>query len=127
MGKKYKDLKKDGKVTLDAPKSKERKHFAPPTKTHPAKKGKGSYDRKKDHDEDNEEKACWKGYKKVGTKKKGGRTVNDCVKVNESVTKFVEAVMANEHSTAHRYLKQIINKKLQNRIKKEIETPLFGK
>ena len=22
---------------------------------------------------------CWKGYKKVGTKVKGGKTVNDCV------------------------------------------------
>ena len=27
---------------------------------------------------------CWKGYKKVGTKKKGGKTVNDCVKEGES-------------------------------------------
>ena len=26
-------------------------------------------------------KACWKGYKHVGTKKKGGKTVDDCVKV----------------------------------------------
>jgi len=25
-------------------------------------------------------KACWKGYKHVGTKKKGGKTVDDCVK-----------------------------------------------
>ena len=25
-------------------------------------------------------KACWKGYKLVGTKKKGGKTVDDCVK-----------------------------------------------
>jgi len=22
---------------------------------------------------------CWKGYKKVGTKQKGGKTVNDCI------------------------------------------------
>lgn len=27
-----------------------------------------------------EEKSCWKGYKKVGTKMKGGKKVNDCVK-----------------------------------------------
>jgi len=27
-------------------------------------------------------KACWKGYKLVGTKKKGNRTVDDCVKVD---------------------------------------------
>ena len=25
-------------------------------------------------------KACWKGYKLQGTKKKGGRTVDNCVK-----------------------------------------------
>jgi len=27
-------------------------------------------------------KACWKGYKLAGTKKKGGRTVDDCVKID---------------------------------------------
>lgn len=27
-----------------------------------------------------EAKSCWKGWKKVGTKMKGGRLVNDCVK-----------------------------------------------
>ena len=26
-------------------------------------------------------KACWKGYKLQGTKKKGGRTVDNCVKM----------------------------------------------
>ena len=26
-------------------------------------------------------KACWKGYKFQGTKKKGGRTVDNCVKM----------------------------------------------
>ena len=26
-------------------------------------------------------KACWKGYRRVGTKKKGGKTVDNCVKV----------------------------------------------
>jgi len=25
-------------------------------------------------------KACWSGYEKRGTKKKGGKTVNNCVK-----------------------------------------------
>lgn len=29
---------------------------------------------------DEEAKSCWKGYKKVGTKMKGGRLVNNCVK-----------------------------------------------
>ncbi len=26
-------------------------------------------------------KACWKGYEKRGMKKKGGRMVNNCVKI----------------------------------------------
>ena len=29
-------------------------------------------------------KACWKGYKLAGTKKKGGKTVDNCVKVDEA-------------------------------------------
>lgn len=27
---------------------------------------------------------CWKGYKQIGTKKKNGRIVPNCVRVNES-------------------------------------------
>jgi|TARA_R110001583_G_scaffold97177_2_gene241947 hypothetical protein len=27
-------------------------------------------------------KACWKGYKQMGTKKKGGKTVDNCVKMS---------------------------------------------
>ena len=30
-------------------------------------------------------KACWKGYKRMGTKQKGGKTVDNCVKVGESL------------------------------------------
>lgn len=26
---------------------------------------------------------CWKGYKKVGTKIKNGKKVNDCVKIDD--------------------------------------------
>jgi hypothetical protein len=29
-------------------------------------------------------KACWDGYKRMGTKKKGGKTVDNCVPMNES-------------------------------------------
>lgn len=28
-------------------------------------------------------KACWDGYRRMGTKKKGGKTVDNCVKVKE--------------------------------------------
>jgi hypothetical protein len=31
-------------------------------------------------------RACWKGYKRMGTKKKGGRTVDNCVPVEETAT-----------------------------------------
>ena len=30
-------------------------------------------------------KACWKGYKRMGTKQKGGKTVDNCVKVGEDI------------------------------------------
>jgi hypothetical protein len=30
-------------------------------------------------------KACWKGYKRMGTKKKGGKTVDNCVKMEGQV------------------------------------------
>lgn len=32
-------------------------------------------------------KACWKGYKRQGTKKKGGKTVDNCVKIKEKNAK----------------------------------------
>jgi len=51
------------------------------------KKGAGNYGNKSEGMEfkDFQEKAmsCWKGYKKQGTKMKGGKVVNDCVKEQE--------------------------------------------
>jgi hypothetical protein len=133
MGKTYKHLKKQGKHVFDGPEVKQRKHFAPATKTEKPKKGKGSYNRGNAFDEDNEEanqedeekKACWKGYKKQGTKKKGGKTVNNCVKESTTLSKFIEAIMTNNHAEAHKHLKQVINSKIQNRIAQEIDNPLF--
>ncbi len=37
-------------------------------------------------------KACWKGYKLAGTKKKGGKTVDNCVKAGDEVTHDGEAL-----------------------------------
>lgn len=54
MSKTYKDLKKQGKHVFDEPTVKQRKHFAPATKTEKPKKGKGSYDRGNAFDEDEE-------------------------------------------------------------------------
>lgn len=122
--KSYKDLKKDGKVTLDSPKVKERKKFAPATKAEKVKKGKGSYNRKNAFEED-EEKTCWKGYEKKGTKKKSGKTVNNCVKESTNICNFLEALITKDHAKAHEYLKKTINDKLKMRIEQEIDTPLF--
>jgi hypothetical protein len=42
---------------------------------------------KKDIEEEKQKgvdgKACWKGYKRMGTKQKGGKTVDNCVKIGE--------------------------------------------
>ena len=32
-------------------------------------------------------KACWKGYRYAGTKKKGNRTVDNCVKIGKKKKK----------------------------------------
>ena len=37
-------------------------------------------------------KACWKGYKLAGTKKKGGKTVDNCVKAGDELTHDGEAL-----------------------------------
>ena len=34
-------------------------------------------------------KRCWKGYRRMGTKKKGGKTVDNCVKVGEGIEENV--------------------------------------
>ena len=125
MGKTYKDLKKNGKDVFDGPKVKQRKHFAPGTKAEKPKKGKGSYDRSNAFDEDEQEKDCWKGYEKKGTKKKGGKTVNNCVKESTTLSKFIEAIMTNDHAEAHKHLKDAVNSKIQKRIAQEIDNPLF--
>jgi hypothetical protein len=124
MGKTYKDLKKQGKHVFDGPEVKQRKHFAPGTKTDKPKKGKGSFERNKGVDED-EQTTCWDGYKKKGTKKKGSKTVNNCVKESTNLSKFIEAIMTSNHAQAHKQLKDAINSKIQERIAQEIEKPLF--
>ena len=35
-------------------------------------------------------KACWKGYKLAGTQKKGGKTVDNCVKEGKTFQQFCE-------------------------------------
>lgn len=40
-------------------------------------------------------KACWKGYKRMGTKKKGGKTVDNCVKTEENARRMTGAPHAS--------------------------------
>ena len=47
-------------------------------------------------EENVDEKACWDGYKKVGTKKKGDKIVNDCVKEEETTTSETNLLTFNE-------------------------------
>jgi len=56
----------------------------------PAKPGEKGYPKTLDIDEEKErlDPKCWKGYKKQGTKMKGGVRVNNCVPVKESTSIF---------------------------------------
>ena len=40
-------------------------------------------------------KACWKGYKQMGTKKKGDKTVDNCVKEDTTLSDIVEKAVSN--------------------------------
>ena len=147
MGKTFKDMKQDGKVTLDGPKVKDRKPFAPGTQKHKAEKGKGSYNRKprKPREEDAEfKKGETSEVKKADLKRmreenkgkklpppqkmemKGGLQKKlKKLKESASIVKFIEAIMTEDHAKAHKYLKDTINKKIQEKISQEIEKPLF--
>ena len=120
-----KQIKKTGKAVIKGPQVKERKKFAPATKIEKSKK---SYDRKKETFDEDEEKACWKGYKKKGTKMKGDKKVNNCVKENtetSNISKFVEAILTKNYARANKHLKQAVETKLAKRIQSELNTPLF--
>ena len=127
MMKNTKELKNKGKLTVKGPDVKTRKKSAPATKVETPKKGKGSYNRKETFDED-EEKSCWKGYKKKGTKMKGDKRVNNCVKENtevSNISKFIEAVLTKNYASANKHLKQAVEAKLAEKIQSELSTPLF--
>lgn len=78
-----------------------------------------------------EEDECWKDYEQVGMKEKKGKKVPNCVpkkkKLNESTSihKFIESIISKNYNTANKYLKSVIEDKLEKRIQKEINTPLF--
>jgi hypothetical protein len=51
--------------------------------SHHARKMKVRYATEEVEIEENLDKACWKGYEAIGTKRKYGKTVPNCVPVNE--------------------------------------------
>lgn len=57
-------------------------------------------------------KACWKGYRRMGTKMKGGKRVDNCVKVKEDIEETNHLQMAKHH--------EVIAKEM-NRIEKEAD------
>jgi hypothetical protein len=78
---------------------------------------------------------CWKGYEQIGTKNKKGKKVPNCVpkksENEESITeslminKFIECIVDKKYTSANKYLKSIVEDKIQKRIEKAINTPLF--
>lgn len=51
-------------------------------------------------------KACWKGYRRQGTKKKGGKTVDNCVKIKEKNAKCTGPTKkASSTSKGKKYMK----------------------
>jgi hypothetical protein len=145
MGKTFKDMKKDGKVTFDGPKVKDRKPFAPTTQKHKAEKGKGSYARKPPEEDAEFKKGETSEAKKDSLRRmreenkgkklpppqkmemKGGlqKKLKETLGESASIIKFIEAIMTEDHANAHKYLKDTINKKIQEKISQEIEKPLF--
>lgn len=69
-------------------------------------------------------KVCWKGYKRMGTKKKGGKTVDNCVPIEESYDNdddFYEAYGIIEETleeAEYQGRKVELNKPMQGDVKK---------
>ena len=57
-------------------------------------------------------KACWKGYKRMGTKKKGRRTVDKCVKMEQqTMTGTLSGITGDQivkHPNYQKYYKQFL-------------------
>jgi stalled ribosome alternative rescue factor ArfA len=87
--------KNNGKMSFKGPKTKERKHSAPPVKAHKTKKGKGSYNRNQELHENND------------------------------ITAFINCIFEKNYNAANKYLTDVLNSKIQQRIENELSTPLF--
>lgn len=86
-----------GKAVFDGPKVKERKKSAPASQAHKKKKGKGSYMRAK--------------------KQK--------IEENNKISDFVDAIIEKRYNDADKYLKDVVEYKLQVKIAELHNTPMF--
>ena len=87
--------KGNGKATFKGPKVKERKAFAPATTIETPKKGKGSYNRDEKFME------------------------------SKDIASFVECLISKNYAVANKLLDRVMETKLAEKIKSELETPLF--
>jgi hypothetical protein len=55
-------------------------------------------------------KACWKGYKQMGTKKKGGKTVDNCVKEDKKEKEEDEGAKKKDETKFHGKLDKLVHK-----------------
>jgi hypothetical protein len=55
-------------------------------------------------------KACWKGYKQMGTKKKGGKTVDNCVKEDKKEKEEDEGAEKKDETKFHGKLDKLVHK-----------------
>ena len=86
------------------------------------KKVKGGYERKTTYTKMAEAKqkgidgkVCWDGYKRMGTKKKGGKTVDNCVKIGEEVR---NAFASYYESALDKYNPVVSDKRTKEKLKK---------
>jgi hypothetical protein len=56
-------------------------------------------------------KACWKGYKQMGTKKKGGKTVDNCVKEEEGKLSLQDIVEKAVSKSQQKFMGMVHAKK----------------
>lgn len=87
-----------GKAVYDFKASKQRKHFAPPTKEITPKKG-APYNRAKEKRQSFDE--------------------------NTDIINFIECILTKKYASANKYLNNAVEFKLQQKLKQEFNTPLF--